>query len=178
MSPRLNEYAQFVEQMTHERIGILQRELTIAHFTLGLCGELGEIKSDFDATQKITSNELGDLLFYTVGLINLLEGSLSTAFDLRSAKLPSKTSKYGKRKLIIESLTANILMVAEFAKKVVFVGKPNRETDMLERLYAIAKRILQLAHLNGTTISRLIDANVHKLTTRHSGTQYDPNVKD
>lgn len=75
------------EFIKHQKL-TQERDFDVKYLTIGLCGEVGEVCNEIKKMEKIKL-EMGDVLWYYIGICNKLRISFNEILELNYKKLKS-----------------------------------------------------------------------------------------
>lgn len=159
--------------------GLINRLDTIEsdhlHMAMGMTGEIGEVtdllKKQFAygraVEREAVLEELGDFLFYAVGLADMLGVSLSN-FDPAVVEEISTGARAEKE----------LLAALSFTSATVFLGAATAEiwknhTLIADAIVELLSNSERLARLLGSNLNEVMDLNIKKLSTRYPDLKFD-----
>ena len=175
-----------------ERLGEKNRILRKMHFVLGLASEIGELQEAADdikdngiteENEILFREEMGDLFWYTAGILDVLGKTLYEAVfnappflwpqgSLKAPSIPMET--------IIGALALVAGRIADRVKKEAFYGKEEDDKVMTGDIYALVRIMISSCTATGLDPMKIISANIAKLATRYPNkfTQHDALARD
>ena len=154
-------------------------ELAICDWTLGICGEVGEVLSEVlnpDSTKMQLAKELGDVLWYGVALMN--ECKLDIPEDLLNMCNDLVDSGHCATCEVLSTLdvTHHMIMTAhnisEHIKHVIMHHEELPEKKLVTYLGELVFDVARIAHSKQFDVFMVAELNIAKLRHRYSTGSY------
>lgn len=164
---KLNEYQELALR-TRNRIPESERPC----YALGLAGEAGEAAMSIFIDPAKLGSELGDVLWYTATLAHVFGLKMSelapfgiTDFDQSDwLAIEDQGATIEVRLLILAGRSGE---AADYVKKVVFHNHTSDAEKLRGLLSLVLKAIAGVAHIGGTNLEAVAQANIAKLRKRY-----------
>jgi hypothetical protein len=162
------------------------------HFALGLASEVGELQEAADdikdngiteENEILFGEEMGDLYWYTAGILDVLGKTLYEAISqappflwvpgsLKKPSIPMET--------IIGAMVTVAGRIADRVKKEAFYGKEEDDEAMINDAYALVRIMVSSCTATGLDPTKIVSANIAKLAARYPNkfTQQDALERD
>lgn len=163
------EYYHFVDYLCKDGDEIIEsltpNRAHLLHMVLGLVGEVNEVREVLTTNHRMLrhheymerlTDELGDVLFYTVGCANI------TGVGCTDTLVTELTGS-------VSELATNVSAFAEYTKKLVMYSREWDEQQLQRHILNVYACIEAVGKRNGITTTEMITVNKRKLSTRYAG---------
>ena len=137
--------------------------LEMAHYSLGLVGEAGELASPIRMTAEDYAKELGDCFWYAAGVCSVME------LDLNTLTVGSGVSARYNLNNVLNIMLSSAAAVCEMAKKYAFYGKEPDTVSLVNNLQEYVNCTLYLCSMSGLDPLDVCAKNIAKLEARFGG---------
>lgn len=176
----LIEYAKIVEGLAKDPKEIISTATDtnthLLHMAVGIAGEVGEIQECvWFAVEQIDldhlKEELGDAIFYCVGLINATDWDVNciveSSVGAKSLSLGKESLTYDLAALGIHS--ANLL---DCVKKASIYNQDIDSARLEREIKSVLSLLIKIADVADATFDDLMESNINKLSKRYPDLAY------